>query len=310
MRGPRDSRRGIDLPRERESWTTSMMNAIDDIGWDLNRDSEEYFDAMSDVFRETPPNDNFDDPTGASINYQSGQDQPYYLAAATNAVFYGNRDGVFVRVSIPGLENDQFTYIRNIEVQDSERPEVAHPAFIRTQQEPRVLNAADRSRNSRFPGNEGYEERLARTRSENVLPDGTIMSVRQRRTRNGQRARARRLEAHRRQLLASEREQLIANIRAHEVTEEQAQATQEQEEVCPICFRGFSEGNTYSTLLCGHSFHTECVQRWLREGRDGGTDSCPMCRQDVFDQDTTTPVTQALVEALRQPRPAQASTDS
>jgi len=46
---------------------------------------------------------------------------------------------------------------------------------------------------------------------------------------------------------------------------------------CQICLADFEEGDELRNLHCSHSFHTCCVDVWLRE--KSGT--CPTCRQQV-----------------------------
>eukprot|EP01084_Bolivina_argentea_P046876 86345_1 len=45
---------------------------------------------------------------------------------------------------------------------------------------------------------------------------------------------------------------------------------------CAICLAQFENGEELRVLPCQHSFHTECIDQWLRGHR-----TCPMCRIDV-----------------------------
>jgi hypothetical protein len=51
-------------------------------------------------------------------------------------------------------------------------------------------------------------------------------------------------------------------------------------EECSICLE---EGNdTKGKLLCGHEFHPECIERWIRTARKKGTPPrCPLCREPI-----------------------------
>lgn len=44
---------------------------------------------------------------------------------------------------------------------------------------------------------------------------------------------------------------------------------------CSICLESFTQRSDISTTLCGHVFHTNCIQRWLQNGRK----ICSQCRK-------------------------------
>lgn len=45
---------------------------------------------------------------------------------------------------------------------------------------------------------------------------------------------------------------------------------------CAVCLGEYEDDELVATLPCGHSFHRDCIQRWLRhEG------SCPQCRRKI-----------------------------
>mmetsp|Transcript_17479 Transcript_17479/g.34948 ORF Transcript_17479/g.34948 Transcript_17479/m.34948 type:complete len:210 (+) Transcript_17479:241-870(+) len=46
---------------------------------------------------------------------------------------------------------------------------------------------------------------------------------------------------------------------------------------CSICLDPLEEGNDARILPCLHQFHTECVDRWLRDNA-----ICPVCKIDPF----------------------------
>ncbi|QDZ24835.1 RING-type domain-containing protein [Chloropicon primus] len=47
---------------------------------------------------------------------------------------------------------------------------------------------------------------------------------------------------------------------------------------CSVCMEAFEEGDRIRELPCGHMFHLECVDEWLKLHP-----SCPICREDVRD---------------------------
>ncbi|GMH77018.1 hypothetical protein TrST_g5403 [Triparma strigata] len=50
----------------------------------------------------------------------------------------------------------------------------------------------------------------------------------------------------------------------------------EEAETCSICLSDFTEGENIRKLPCGHIFHPECVDVWLKRNC-----SCPACRQSI-----------------------------
>ncbi|TVU02360.1 hypothetical protein EJB05_52145, partial [Eragrostis curvula] len=53
---------------------------------------------------------------------------------------------------------------------------------------------------------------------------------------------------------------------------------------CPICLGEFAEGEKVRALpLCGHGFHADCVDPWLRTRA-----SCPLCRASLLAAAATT----------------------
>jgi Ring finger domain/SWIM zinc finger len=49
---------------------------------------------------------------------------------------------------------------------------------------------------------------------------------------------------------------------------------------CPICFDTMEPGASlaYCRAACGTNFHSDCIQRWLGQGKKGAA-TCPNCRQ-------------------------------
>lgn len=64
----------------------------------------------------------------------------------------------------------------------------------------------------------------------------------------------------------------------HTLTAEEVAAVPEERLTCTICLEEFREGHVRRTLPCFHSFHSLCVDRWLR--RSG---KCPICKHHVTD---------------------------
>lgn len=48
------------------------------------------------------------------------------------------------------------------------------------------------------------------------------------------------------------------------------------EGICPICREEMGEGKK---ILCGHSFHTNCLKKWAEKQQ-----MCPICRQQMFSE--------------------------
>lgn len=46
---------------------------------------------------------------------------------------------------------------------------------------------------------------------------------------------------------------------------------------CSICLCGYEVGQEYRTLLCGHTYHKECIDHWLKCNA-----ICPQDREKVF----------------------------
>ena len=46
---------------------------------------------------------------------------------------------------------------------------------------------------------------------------------------------------------------------------------------CNICITDYEEGDSYRVLPCGHRFHIECVDKWLRST----SLRCPLCNHDT-----------------------------
>ena len=52
--------------------------------------------------------------------------------------------------------------------------------------------------------------------------------------------------------------------------------TQDEEEECSICLTSYQQKDMLRTLPCGHSFHKDCIDRWLEQST-----SCPFCKQPL-----------------------------
>mmetsp|Transcript_29036 Transcript_29036/g.42837 ORF Transcript_29036/g.42837 Transcript_29036/m.42837 type:complete len:312 (-) Transcript_29036:419-1354(-) len=45
---------------------------------------------------------------------------------------------------------------------------------------------------------------------------------------------------------------------------------------CNICLEDFEKGDDMRTLLCGHTFHKQCIDRWVSQ-----VASCPTCKKEL-----------------------------
>ncbi|CAK5067805.1 unnamed protein product [Meloidogyne enterolobii] len=43
---------------------------------------------------------------------------------------------------------------------------------------------------------------------------------------------------------------------------------------CTICHTRLSPGNIYTLKNCNHTYHKNCITRWI----EGGSETCPRCR--------------------------------
>ncbi|KAL6633609.1 hypothetical protein ACP70R_026280 [Stipagrostis hirtigluma subsp. patula] len=64
----------------------------------------------------------------------------------------------------------------------------------------------------------------------------------------------------------------VGELPCHELREEGAGGGE-----CAVCLEAFRDGDQCRALpRCGHGFHPECVDSWLRKSR-----RCPICRAEV-----------------------------
>lgn len=45
---------------------------------------------------------------------------------------------------------------------------------------------------------------------------------------------------------------------------------------CSICFDDFSNDDKISITECNHSYHTNCIEKWIKNKR-----TCPICRRTI-----------------------------
>ena len=45
---------------------------------------------------------------------------------------------------------------------------------------------------------------------------------------------------------------------------------------CSTCLESFTQKSDVSSTPCGHVFHTDCIEKWLKNGQN----PCPQCRED------------------------------
>jgi len=54
-----------------------------------------------------------------------------------------------------------------------------------------------------------------------------------------------------------------------------------EEVICPICQSKIEEGEKFITTKCAHTFHSDCIERWLRTNV-----KCPICRANSITGET------------------------
>ena len=87
---------------------------------------------------------------------------------------------------------------------------------------------------------------------------------------------------------------LIARTRKSWPPPEQRDVEKDGDDACcTMCLEPFSTGEDVSTLGCGHSFHSDCIQRWLVT-TVFVVRTCPICRQN--------PLSHVEEEDVQQPR--------
>ena len=47
---------------------------------------------------------------------------------------------------------------------------------------------------------------------------------------------------------------------------------------CPTCLNPFTSPCDISATKCGHVFHTNCIEKWLKTGKK----TCPQCRKNCM----------------------------
>lgn len=59
---------------------------------------------------------------------------------------------------------------------------------------------------------------------------------------------------------------------------------EDAQEPCSICLSGFGEGVLMRRLPCGHHFHRQCIDKWLRRNK-----RCPLCMPAIDESPTSKP---------------------
>ena len=70
---------------------------------------------------------------------------------------------------------------------------------------------------------------------------------------------------------------LLKNFKTDEVTELMMAKLESDEEVCGICLDSYSIGQFRKYLPCGHRFHNECIEQWLKKQ----STNCPLDNMPV-----------------------------
>jgi hypothetical protein len=76
---------------------------------------------------------------------------------------------------------------------------------------------------------------------------------------------------------ASIRREAASNIPTRKYGSE---ALEDSTEKCPICWEDFTTRITVKELPCGHIFHPNCIDEWLK----GYNLMCPYCKKDIREQ--------------------------
>lgn len=66
-------------------------------------------------------------------------------------------------------------------------------------------------------------------------------------------------------------ESALSRLPTHRFTEDEKENNANSK--CSICLAAYEVGESIKTITCLHSFHTECIDRWLRDH-----DICPVCK--------------------------------
>lgn len=73
--------------------------------------------------------------------------------------------------------------------------------------------------------------------------------------------------------LAEEIDQEIINIRRYEPKS----GSEGSVESCAVCLSEIEEGNEIREIRCGHLFHKDCLDKWIKAGSRRNL-TCPLCR--------------------------------
>ena len=82
-------------------------------------------------------------------------------------------------------------------------------------------------------------------------------------------------------------EELINNLPVFKVDEKFMEKSQKEDnknenfEKCVICMEKYKINDDVKTLPCFHIFHKECIEQWLKAGKD----TCPICKNKVNNND-------------------------
>eukprot|EP00500_Bicosoecida_sp_ms1_P001276 CAMPEP_0203807898 /NCGR_PEP_ID=MMETSP0115-20131106/1312_1 /ASSEMBLY_ACC=CAM_ASM_000227 /TAXON_ID=33651 /ORGANISM="Bicosoecid sp, Strain ms1" /LENGTH=307 /DNA_ID=CAMNT_0050716583 /DNA_START=399 /DNA_END=1318 /DNA_ORIENTATION=+ len=61
-----------------------------------------------------------------------------------------------------------------------------------------------------------------------------------------------------------------------------AEEMEEEQQTCMVCLGEYEENEVIRTLPCLHIFHQPCIDKWLSANK-----TCPLCKHDVTDDDTS-----------------------
>ena len=82
-------------------------------------------------------------------------------------------------------------------------------------------------------------------------------------------------------------DEVIRNLPVFKIDEKFMESSQKEDnknenfEKCIICMEKYVLNDEVETLPCFHIFHKECIEHWLKAGKD----TCPICKNKVNNND-------------------------
>ncbi|CAN1148232.1 E3 ubiquitin-protein ligase At1g63170 [Linum perenne] len=67
-----------------------------------------------------------------------------------------------------------------------------------------------------------------------------------------------------------------------------------EDAVCYICLKKYEDEEELKELPCGHVFHVECLDKWLKKNA-----SCPLCKYEVCESGTEQDVSPPILATIQ-----------